>query len=118
ITTALEGVRHPELPQAPATFDTRPSDTSGYTVFPVPAFPDGAKTGSISTGTATLVVNNSAGMLPKHWIFIDGAACSLLFTPVTMPQVGACQIDSVAGNRVTLTSKVTGTVNDAAISWA
>src|SRR5262249_20799109 len=89
-----------------------------YTVFPVPAFPDGAKTGSITTDTATLVVNDSEGMLPNHWIFIDGATCSLLFTPATMPQVGACQIESVTGNRVTLTSNVTGTVTNAAVSWA
>ena len=67
-----------DLPQAPATFDTSPPDMSGYTVFPVPAFADGAKTGSITTRTATLTVNSSDGMLPNHWIFIDGATCALL----------------------------------------
>lgn len=118
ITTLPEGLTHPDLPQPSASFDPNPPDTSDYRVFPVPAFADGIKSGSIASGTSTLIVNSADGMLPNHWIFINGATCALIFIPEYMPQVGACQIRSVSGNTVTLTSNVAGAANNSAVSWA
>jgi len=118
VTTLQEPVIHPAPPAPPATFNTTAPDTTGYTIFPVPAFSDGLKTGTILAGSNVLVVNNSSGMAPNHWIVIQGTSCSLLAPYLTMPAFPGCKIQSVSGNTVTLTSTVSQTAANAPVSWA
>ena len=108
----------PALPNEVPSWVRDAPDTSGYAVFPVPGFADGTITGTITTGTATLIVNNATGLAINQWITIAGGYCPgysfLAVDGVTPP---FCQITNIVGTTVTLGQNFNASVTNAAVTW-
>lgn len=126
LTTLADGHSadgRPQQPAEPAPVPDSlrgPVDTTGYRIFPVPAFPDGVVTGSITAGSNKLTVNTvPVGMAVNHWITIEGTKCApVWFVPAYAQKPPMCQITAINGNVVTLAKTVDTTVSNAAVSWS